>query len=479
MYKLLTVLKRLLAAAVVLLLVNCNGSPSGVTQTQGISISAIPNIVLSNSASVVISSTVAPPPSGTVVNLTTTITSFATVSPSSVTLTPENPKATVIVSGKTSSGAQTIALKATTNLPNTLTTYSNNFSILPASLPDGGTVNQVTINYSNNSVFAASSAGNVWVSTQSSPLWVQVGESNPIGGNSINVISVNSISNSIFAQTNLGFSFVSYINAPWIGPNGGGALPNGGIAYDSAVDANGNLFVADSNGNLWYITSAAAIAGTGTWALVGGGSMPDGGSLYSIAIMPTVSGTETLYAGSHNGHVYASSFSTSGASTPWMQFGGSMPDNGNLTAIALDTTSNPQSGNLYAATSYGAVYFVAGSSTMPNWSLLTGSPATESSISITQLATDSLSNVYALTNGSYVTQSGNVLLQAQATTGSNTFSNWTLLVNSSLNIPDGCYMVSIATNYLPENNLVIGTGCGDVYYSNSAKSYSVWTQLGK
>ncbi|MDE1907321.1 MAG: hypothetical protein KGH75_12810, partial [Rhodospirillales bacterium] len=174
------------------------------------------------------------------------------------------------------------------------------------------------------------------------------------------------------------------------------------------------------------------------------------------------------------------SFTATGTSTAWVQLGSNMPDNGNLTTIALDTTTNPQAGNLYAGTTYGNVYYVAGSTInqSSSWSLLTGSSATESSIAITQIATDSLSNVYVLTNGGYVMQSGNVLLQALANTGSNTFADWNLLAYSH-NIPDGCTMVSMATNYLPTNNLVIGTGCGNVYYSNAAKSYSAWTAIGQ
>lgn len=455
------------AACLILIIFVCACSSGGQTSsteaTSKLIVSQdIPNLFLNQSWNVTIRSKAAPTESITV-SLDSAYGIY--LSAQKVTLSPESPIATIQVYGD----LITTNTRIKASSPNNQIGFSNYFNVLSGQLPDnGGVADLETVSGSNN-ILVASTYGNVYQSTirsndKSSSLWqLLAGESVPDHA-FINDMDYDQANNDIYVSTSKGNSYLSLKGVDKWRLIGGGSLPNNAIAYGSIIDKSGNLIVGTSDAYL-YISSP-----NGLWQMIGNNILPDGGVISDekgMLILPPVGEIESIIVGTSNGHVYSSEINiTSLKSSRWVQIGESI--NVPITAINIDTTQNPESGNLYLGTSTGQIFYLSPDN-VNSWHGISGGELVNIG-SIEQLVIGNNSDIYILQKNAssrfsaYFSQSPN-------------FTIWQLigliLQNTS---PDGCEISEVVTNFPGATNQFIGTSCGNVYFSQSG--FTNWKPVG-
>lgn len=346
----------------------------------------IPNLFLNQSWNVTIRSKV-PPIESITVSLDSAYGIY--LSAQKVTLSPESPIATIQVQSSLTTTHTRIKASSNNQIG-----FSNYFNVLSGQLPDnGGVADLETISGSSN-ILVASTYGNVYQSTiepsseSSSPWQLLAGESVPDHA-FINDMDYDQANNNIYVSTSKGNSYLSLKGVDKWRLIGGGSLPNNAIAYGSIIDKSGNLIIGTSDAYL-YISSP-----NGLWQMIGNNILPDGGIISDekgMLILPSVGEIESVIVGTSNGHVYSSEINiTSLKSSRWVQIGESI--NLPITVINVDTTQNPESGNLYLGTSTGQIFYLS-SDNVNSWHGISGGELVNIG-SIEQLVIGDNSDIYS------------------------------------------------------------------------------------
>lgn len=145
------------------------------------------------------------------------------------------------------------------------------------SAPNGGIMTALVVD-NNSRVYAgvggynqsrASYFGNVYES--SGGAWVNLGNGGTPDNGVVNSIALSNDQNTLYAATSQGDVYaVNLVSGGAWQRIGGGAMPDGGAINSIAMATNSMLYAATSQGNVY------SNLGNGGWQLVAGGAMPDG-----------------------------------------------------------------------------------------------------------------------------------------------------------------------------------------------------------
>ncbi len=382
-------------------------------------------------------------------------------SPSTVTLTPESPVASFSISGN----LVCVACKISATSSNYTTAYSNSFDVNSGQLPDYGGLSDLEIATGSYQVFAASTGGHIYKAqidpvTESSSPWEQVSTIIP-DSSAILDMNYDWVAANVYAITGSGNAYVSTSGASSWKPLGGGELPDNSISNGSQIDATGNLFVGANNGFI-YATSLS-----GNWQAIASSKLPDGGLVtteYGIYVTSVANGVESVFVGSSKGNIYVSSVNpiTLG-SGPWLHVSSSSvsQESEEISAISI----NPTSGNIYAGTNHGRIYYSLGVN--GNWSKLLGDLGGNTSMIVVDSAT---SDVYTLIQYGAATFSAYYSLAPSF----DRWSNFGDILPESMS--DGCTVSDVVTSFPGTNLQFAGTNCGNVYFSTYG--FKNWKTVG-
>jgi hypothetical protein len=220
-----------------------------------------------------------------------------------------------------------------------------------------------------------------------------------IGVSSIGIVYAASNTNHI----NGNVYSINGLNGSWA-QLGGGNVPDGGMINSIGIDnSNDNICVAtasfDAINNVYNSHVYISLGGYGNWQPAVTNTIPDGGVINSLIVQ---NGTIYIGAGGYNitsNRNFGDVYSNSGGAGTWQQLGGgSIPDHGTVNSITLDTNNNV----LYAATSAGHVYAVSlpagnwqqvGTNMLPDGSAITSLALSANGL---VLAATANGNVYAI-----------------------------------------------------------------------------------
>ncbi|TXI94087.1 MAG: hypothetical protein E6Q33_01250 [Neisseriales bacterium] len=438
----------------------CNGGSSSANSNNLLISQSIPNLYLDQNWEVRVSS------SGRVtesIEVTLQSPYGILTSPSTVVLTPESPIASFSISGN----VVCVACKISASSNNYGTAYSNNFDVKSGQLPDYGGLADLEVATGSHKIFAASTNGHVYraqieSSSGTSGPWIQMSTEIP-DSSSILDMDYDRLTQNLYAITANGNAYLSILGVGSWKQLGGGSLPDNSISFGSQIDTAGNLFVAANNGNI-YATSLNG----GNWQIVGNAKLPDGGVVtteYGIYIVPINNNAESIFVGSSLGNVYVSNINPASlVSGSWVHIANSsIPDE--ITSISVDSSTNPESGSIYAGTNRGLIYYSSGINGA--WKQL--GAALGGSIDFIVIDS-STSDIYALT------QYGAATFSAYYSLASG-FTSWTNFGNIlPESMSDGCTVSDVVTSFPGTNLQFAGTNCGNVYFSTYG--FTDWKAVG-
>ncbi|RTL10121.1 MAG: hypothetical protein EKK54_12030 [Neisseriaceae bacterium] len=384
------------------------------------------------------------------------------VEPSKVILSPESPVATVDVSGY----VICVSCKISATSDNYTAGYSNNFDVKSGQLPDYGGLTDLEVATGSYKIYAASTLGHIYRAqidplTESSTAWEQISTLIP-DSSSILDMDYDRLTKNVYAITSSGNAYLSVGGTSDWGQLGGAVLPGNSVPYGSQIDESGNLFVATNSGFI-YATSLS-----GSWQEIGKGKLPDGGVVtteYGIYLVSVSDDAESIFVGSSKGNVYVANVNPDNlVSESWVHVGNSgITDE--ITAISVDSTTNPESGSIYAGTNRGSIYYSLGIS--GNWSKLGNDLGGNTSMIVIDQAT---SDVYTLMQYGAATFSAYYSLAPA-------FESWTNFGNIlPESMSDGCTVKKIVTSFPGATLQFAGTNCGNVYFSTSG--FTNWKPVG-
>lgn len=168
------------------------------------------------------------------------------------------------------------------------------------SAPNGGIMTALVVD-NNSRVYAsaggynqssASYFGNVYES--SGGAWINLGNGGTPDNGVVNSIALSNDQNTLYAATSQGDVYtVNLVSGGAWQRIGGGAMPDAGAINSIAIATNNTLYAATSQGNVY------SNLGNGGWQLVAGGAMPDGWQANAITTY-----LNHVYAVTQGGSVY-------------------------------------------------------------------------------------------------------------------------------------------------------------------------------
>lgn len=172
------------------------------------------------------------------------------------------------------------------------------------SIPNGGIINSliadngiIYIGTGGYNQQTESNFGNVYTNLGAANSWQQVGGGSMPDGGTVNSISLNNINNMLFSATSAGNVYtVSLPNGSWQ-QVGGGVVPDQTAINSINIIANsGQLLAATAAGNL-YITNPSVV--NSGWQQLCNSSTPDGWAINAIA-----NANNIVYVATQGGNVY-------------------------------------------------------------------------------------------------------------------------------------------------------------------------------